>query len=75
MFERCDDILGFQAEADLDAKTLSGEENHNRQCANSSTIDQLVRDKIHPPDIVRPSGRTLRMSVHRGDMTPWSLAP
>ena len=73
MVERRDDIFGSQTEAHFNAQALSSEKIYDRQCSNSSTIGQLVRDKIHPPDIVRPSSWALRMAVYRRDVTPWPL--
>jgi hypothetical protein len=69
MVEPRDDIFGSQTEAHFNTQTLSSEKIYDRQCSNSSTTGQRVRDEIHPPDFVRPSSWALRMAVHCRDVT------
>jgi len=73
--QRGDDILGTQTESDFDPEAFPREKIDNRQRPDPSPIDQLIRHKVHAPDIVRSTRGTLRVAVDGRDVTPWTLAP
>src|SRR5882724_5824705 len=68
------DVLSFEALTDFDLQTLARKHIDDRQCAESSTVSELVMYEIHAPHFVAPGRRSSHLAMNRRDMTPRSLS-
>ncbi len=74
MFEHGRDVLCGEAAADRDVETLTRIEILHGQRAESATVGELVRDKVHAPNVVPRDRRPPLFAVHRGGVPPRTLA-
>jgi hypothetical protein len=66
-------ISAGEAVPDVNGQALAGKQIEDGQAAESSPIRQLIRDKVHAPDVIARGGRSSLLAMHRGRVAPWAL--